>query len=158
MTPDAQDPLDFTAKYNTPIPSEKQTAFNNWVAQKTKATGKNPLGDKYDYDVQGYWLSGAANDPRGHGPDTFKKPNHPTFSIESKYNGVDGYTGGSWSNLNGQGYYLPSNTNLTFRSPEQLKQYFGTTEPDTVLIPPTPKAPTITPQGLSLGNLLKGII
>ncbi len=139
------DPLDYSAKYNTPIPPEKQAAFDNWVAQRTKQTGKNPLGDKYDYDVQGYWLSGAATDARGHGTDLFKKPNHPTFSDESKYNGVNGLTGGSWINPPGGGsFYQPSATNINLHGIQNLKRYFQQVEPETQLLAPpaSPQART----------------
>lgn len=124
---------DYTDKYNTPIPPEKQAAFNSWVQSKKQATGKNPLGDRYDYDVNGYWLSGAANDPRGHGPDTFKKPNHPTFSDESIYNGVNGNYGGHWGDDN---TYSPSPTNLQHRSMGELQDYFKQVEPDVKLKQP----------------------
>lgn len=129
----ATDPMDFSSRYNTPIPPAKQNAFNQWAANQALQTGRNPLSDRYDYDVNGYWLSGGATDSRGHGPDTFKKPNHPTFSDESKYHGVDGYMGGHW----GQGTYQPSSTNLQFRSPLELQQYFSQVEPDTKMLAPS---------------------
>lgn len=111
---------DYSDKYNTPIPDAKRPAFNHWVDSQRKA-GRDPLRDKFDYDVQGYWLSGAANDPRGHGPDTFKKPNHPTFSNESIYHGVNGNYGGHWGEND---TFVPSITNLQHRSVDQLQQYF----------------------------------
>jgi hypothetical protein len=132
-----QDLGDFTDQYNTPVPPEKQPAFNQWVAAQTQATGKNPLHDRYDYDVTGDWLAGAGRDERGHGSDQFKKPNHPTFSDQSQYHGKDGYAGGHW-NTDPQGQYTsytPSHTNLSFRSPEELQQYFKQVEPNLALTP-----------------------
>jgi hypothetical protein len=39
-----------------------------------------------DYDLRGAFKAGLTPDPQsGHWPDTFKKPNHPTFSVESIY-------------------------------------------------------------------------
>lgn len=132
LYPPAPDPLDFTSRYNTPIPPDKLHAFNDWVVKKAAATGRNPLNDKYDYDVNGYFLSGEGSDARGHGSDEFKKPNHPTFSNESIYHGRDGYQGGSWGN----GTYTPSQTNINFHGLPALSHYFQTVEPDTKLLPP----------------------
>lgn len=132
--PDLGDLGDYTDLYNTPIPPEKQAAFGQWVDAQTQA-GKNPLRDRYDYDVQGDWLAGAARDDRGHGSDQFKKPNHPTFSDQSQYQGKDGYLGGHWgTDAKGSTVsYSPSHTNLTFRSPEELQGYFREVEPGTKL-------------------------
>lgn len=131
---DTTDPLDFSGKYNTPIPPEKQPAFDQWATQQQQTTGKDPRGDRYDYDVNGFFLSGQATDPRGHATDQFKKPNHPTFSDESQYNGLDGYVGGKWSDKG----YEPSVTNLQFRPQPVLQQYFNKVEPDTKLLPQSP--------------------
>ncbi|HXK19672.1 MAG TPA: hypothetical protein VNG33_17800, partial [Polyangiaceae bacterium] len=44
-----------------------------------------------DYDYQAAERAGVKPDPAtGHMPDTFKKPNHMTFSNESQYSGKDG--------------------------------------------------------------------
>ena len=135
------DPDDFTGRYNTPIPATQQPAFNHWAATQKQATGKDPRRDMYDYDVQGDWLACAARDQRGHGSDQFKKPNHPTFSDQSQYHGIDGYTGGMWSDpspAQPNGSYQPSQTNLTFHPPEELQEYFNKVEPGTTLLPATP--------------------
>ena len=136
--PAAADPNDFSDRYNTPIPPERQAAFNQYVADQTKATGKSPLNDRYDYDVQGDWLGGAARDERGHGSDRYKKPNHPTFSDQSQYHGKDGYVGGHWDQSSQGQYtsYTPSQTNLNFRSPTELQDYFTKTEPGIALRSP----------------------
>ncbi len=131
------DPLDYSGRYNTPIPTAKQAAFDKWVADRTKATGKNPLGDRYDYDVNGYFLSGAATDARGHGTDQFKKPNHPTFSNESQYHGADGNYGGQWITTPTGTFYEASPLNIRLHGADKLKQYFQQVEPETqLLIPP----------------------
>lgn len=144
------DPLDYSAKYNTPIPPEKQADFDKWVATQTAKTGKNPLNDRYDYDVNGYWLSGAGTDERGHGTDLFKKPNHPTFSDESKYHGVDGNYGGKWITApGGATFYQASPLNLRLHGASGLKQYFQSVEPDTqLLVPPQ------MPQPQNVGALM----
>jgi hypothetical protein len=132
--PPPKDPLDFTDQYNTPIPPASQPAFDQWANTQTKSTGKDPRGDRYDYDVNGFFLSGAATASNGHGSDQFKKPNHPTFSDESQYHGRDGYVGGKWV----QGGYQPSVTNLQMHPLPQLQNYFSTVEPDSKLLPPAP--------------------
>ena len=125
---------DFSDLYNTPLTDKEQVEFNNWAIEKAAVTGRDPRNDMYDYDVQGFWRSGAYKntDPRGHGPDTFKKPNHTTFSNESIYHGKDGYEGGTW----GDNSFTPSLTNLKWRTPTELYMYFKQKEPGTQLILP----------------------
>lgn len=132
------DPRDFSDKYNTPLNSQQQTSFDKWADQKKATTGKDPRNDRYDYDVNGYFLSGKATDPRGHATDEFKKPNHPTFSNESIYNGKDGNYGGQWIESGGKTLYTPSPTNLKFRPISELQDYFSKTEPDAMLVAPAP--------------------
>lgn len=72
--------------YNTPLNLSNELRFQ---IAKTNSLFKNDSG--YNYDLRGYWLDkGNLNpeDERGHIGDTYKKPNHPTFSTYSKY-----YTG-----------------------------------------------------------------
>ena len=47
----------------------------------------NPNDSGVDYDLRGAWKAGSQRAPGsgGHMADTFKKPNHPTFSDQSKY-------------------------------------------------------------------------
>ena len=130
------DPLDFSDKYNTPIPADKQNNFNNWVSNSIAKTGKSPLNDRYDYDVNGFFLSGAGKDSNGHSTDLYKKPNHPTFSNESMYHGKDGYQGGSWITQGGKTFYQPSTTNILLHGRDNLHKYFSSTEPDIQLLMP----------------------
>lgn len=140
--------------YNTPLSPTEQASFRNWAAQRYKTTGRNPLNDMYDYDVQGFWKSGAANAANGHGTDLFKKPNHPTFSNESMYAGQAGpagqpMTGGRWF----PNSYQPSPTNLQSHSPQELSSYFRQVEPDYHLL--LPPAPLRSPIPAQLGDFLK---
>lgn len=145
LTPAANDPGDFTDKYNTPIPAAKLPAFNQWADSQKAKTGKDPRNDRYDYDVNGFFLSGGATDERGHSSDQFKKPNHPTFSDQSIYHGTDGYQGGHWVEQNGQYTgYQPSATNFKFHDPGELQQYFKDEEPDTKLLTGDPLKKKIT--------------
>lgn len=127
------DPPDMTDRYNTALTDGEEQQYQTWAAKNGHA------GDTRDYDLRGAWKAGAGQAGNGHFPDTFKKPNHPTFSSESQYSGVDGYTGGTWTDLgNDKWAYKPSATNLQMRSPDQLRQYFQRVEPGSQLdIPAT---------------------
>lgn len=78
--------------YNTPLNPLEELAFN---IMKSQSPFANDSG--YDYDYRGYYKQYGTLMPidengnftdNGHLTDTYKKPNHPTFSIYSKY-----YTG-----------------------------------------------------------------
>jgi len=121
---------DFTNKYNTPLSSTQEKDFQGWMKSQSRDVSK----DFFDYDLRGDWLQGAARDERGHGTDVFKKPNHPTFSEQSKYHGVDGNVGGVWSKKGSSWTFTPGETNLRNFSPEDLKDYFSKVEPGNQLI------------------------
>ena len=80
------------ANFNTPIPAAKKIEYSNWK------TANAPNDSGHDYDLQGAFLAGVTRDPKtGHMPDTFKKPNHPTFSNQSQYaTGKWAKYAGSW--------------------------------------------------------------
>src|SRR5258708_36323091 len=86
-----QDPRDFTALYNTALSSDEEPAFQHWVGEQSKATGKDISNDLYDYDLRGWWQQNPGENLKGgHLTDKFKKPNHPTFSTISQYHDVNG--------------------------------------------------------------------
>ena len=123
------DPYDFSARYNTQLSPQDEARFLQW------AQANNRLRDLYDYDLRGAFLSGAATAPNGHLPDTFKKPNHPTFSSQSQYSGREGYIGGAWNqDANGAWTFQPGPTNMM--SPDALRQYFQRAEPGNRLLYP----------------------
>jgi len=125
------DPYDYSARYNTPLSPAEEAQFQAWA----KANGKG--NDTYDYDLRGAWKSGAATSENGHLPDTYKKPNHPTFSDQSQYHGVDGVQGGTWGGGNGSPWtFTPSATNLQMMSAPALQRYFQEREPGNLLILP----------------------
>jgi hypothetical protein len=84
------DPDDMTERYNTPLSPAEEKNYQSWA----KKAGRDR--DVYDYDMRGAWKQGITADRSGHFPDTYKKPNHPTFSNESIYHGRDGHFGGYW--------------------------------------------------------------
>lgn len=87
----------FADKFNTELTPIEKIHYKLWL----EAGFGNPR-DIGVYDLQGYWKSGQwknNTDPDNHGSDEFKKPNHPTFSAESKYSKQKGgseYIGGVW--------------------------------------------------------------
>lgn len=91
--------------YTTKLTPAEQTQFNKWAADM-RAKGAIHKDDKFqDYDMQGFWKYEVLNNTehanstaQTHFPDTYKKPNHETFSIHSKYAvGENLKLAGSWS-------------------------------------------------------------
>jgi len=124
---------DFTNKYNTVLSPLEEMEFLDWA----KNQQRNVKGDLYDYDMRGAYKAGATAEGNGHFPDTYKKPNHPTFSDESIYHGKDGYYGGKWSTENGRDVFDAGPANMIFMGPKQLEEYFKTVEPKGLLrLPP----------------------
>jgi RNA polymerase sigma factor (sigma-70 family) len=71
---------DNATDFETRLSPAEETKFQQW---KSKFA---PDDSGADYDLRGAFKAGATPDPKtGHWPDTFKKPNHPTFSNESIY-------------------------------------------------------------------------
>ncbi len=133
--PDA-DPLDFSDEYNTKLSPQEERSFQAWTGAQSDAVGRNVGNDNYDYDLRGWWKANPGVDLSGaHLTDTYKKPNHPTFSDQSQYHGVDGYQGGSWGKTDGGSWsFTPGSTNF-FSAPE-LGDYFKRVEPTNQLILP----------------------
>jgi hypothetical protein len=124
---DVADPYDFTTTHNTQLTPAEEKAFTKWATK----TGK--IKDLYDYDLKGFWKSGAGTAENGHGTDVYKKPNHPTFSDQSKYHTSD-TPGGTWAQTpTGQTMFTPSPYNLQNMSAPALQQYFQKVEPNVIL-------------------------
>lgn len=68
--------------------------------------------------------------------DRYKKPNHPTFSNESKYHGVNGWEGGIWEQNGSRWRFHAGKGNLILRTPDDLRDYFKRVEKDTDLVLP----------------------
>lgn len=118
---------DMTDQYNTQLSPEEEKAFKVWAGKRAS--------DVYDYDMRGaYKEFGKEPMSPGHLPDTYKKPNHPTFSNESMYHGKDGHIGGEWEptgDMTPDGkpaqVFLPGPTN--YWNSRELEDYFQKAEP-----------------------------
>lgn len=76
---------------------KEERAFQEWKRRYA------PNDSGQDYDLRGAFKAGLAPDAAtGHWPDTFKKPNHPTFSNESMYAAQRPEMAGSWTGENYQ--------------------------------------------------------
>lgn len=129
-------------RYDTPIPYDQLFAYNKWLREQSRNASR-PVGlDQRDYDVQGMFMGGGSFDG-GHGPDYYKKPNHPTFSDESIYHNTPSkpadamLRGGHW---NADGSFTPGETNLQYHTPMQLMEYFQQCEPGVRLTSPNNSA------------------
>ena len=103
--------------YNTKLSPDEEARFRVWKA-------KNAPGDSgVDYDLRGAFKAGVKPDPKtGHWPDTYKKPNHPTFSVESKYAvGDDKRKAGSWL----RDIFIPPITRAYKEEPKYKKRNSG---------------------------------
>lgn len=128
--------LDQTANYNTPLDPAQEASFQQWV----QAAGRT--GDLADYDLRGAWKANAKAAGNGHLPDTWKKPNHPTFSRESIYSGPYA-TGGDWAPQPADKWgFTASPDNLRYRDANALRGYFQQYEPGNQLTLPPDNALT----------------
>lgn len=118
-------PDDMSGQYNTQLTPEQETAYQAWAKQQGRER------DVENYDLRGAWLElqngTMSEDERGHLGDKYKKPNHPTFSTESIYNGKDGYQGGVWSRNGNVDIYTPQHK-LTPEQAKRLRLYFAQNE------------------------------
>ena len=67
------------ASYDTPLSADEETDFQKWKAVNA------PNDSGADYDLRGAFKAGLHPAENGHWDDTFKKPNHPTFSTFFQY-------------------------------------------------------------------------
>ncbi len=107
-----------------------------------------------DYDYDSWMAAGSPADDRGHGPDTYKQPNHITFSDESQMSGKNGEQGGHWDKLPGDknNYMFTSGPSNTKRyTPQDQQDYFQRNEPDSLL-----KLPDARVTGYAQGGGIPG--
>lgn len=88
-----------------------------------------------DYDMEAFLRAnpGFKAEPGQHYPDTYKRPNHPTFSDESIYHNEKNQ-GGHWSvGPDGRDVFTPGPANLQHHTIEELQDYFQRVEPGNTL-------------------------
>jgi hypothetical protein len=89
----------FQPDFNTQLSPEEEEKFLQWKAINA------PHDSGEDYDLRGAYRAGLTKDIKsGHWPDTYKKPNHPTFSNQSIYSKYAPEKAGSWK---GEQYIPP---------------------------------------------------
>ncbi len=79
-------------KYETKLSKQDEKEFQTWFASAKENGIIHPQDNGADYDFRGFWTDLVKNNHSNkqystetHFPDTYKKPNHETFSVESKY-------------------------------------------------------------------------
>ena len=121
-------------KYNTKLDPGEEKEYQNFVADASLQTGRDYSQNENDYDLRGFFKEKGQSGltaSTAHGPDTYKKPNHPTFSNESKYSTPQN-PGGVWFG----GNFMPSDKQVnTPLKVKKLKQYWNRVEPGKLLLP-----------------------
>jgi hypothetical protein len=108
------------------VPQANDPAYEAWK-------GRYGLTETPDYDLRGAFASGLKPDERGHLDDTFKLPNHITFSTDSRYSNSN-EQGGVWAQgADSKWTFTPGPANMKRYSPQQLRDYFAQYEPDATL-------------------------
>lgn len=72
-------PITKGREFETALSPHEEQDFRKWKL----SFAPSDSGD--DYDLRGAFKAGLSPDSNGHWPDTYKKPNHPTFSDQSIY-------------------------------------------------------------------------
>ncbi len=89
-----------TPTYDTKLNRQEEESFQLWKLDNA------PKDSGHDYDLRGAFMAGLQpSQENGHWPDTFKKPNHPTFSNESIYAADRPDLAGKWD---GETFIPPS--------------------------------------------------
>jgi hypothetical protein len=126
--------LRYVSQYNTGLSKPELEEFKQW-AKKQYGSLDEALYEMGAYDLQGAWKAMKGKeidyDPNtGHLPDTYKKPNHITFSDESRYHNAKDMQGGTWTEVNGRWKFKPAKGTIDLYGKEQLQRYFQEYEPD----------------------------
>lgn len=109
--------------YDTQLNPQEESIFQQW--KKTNA----PNDSGADYDLRGAYKAGLNPAANGHWSDEFKKPNHPTFSNESKYSKENpSLPAGSWNGdtfIPPNGFALGGLTDQPHDIPDYPTGYIG---------------------------------
>lgn len=85
-----------------------------------------PQDSGFDYDLQGAYKAGVTRDAKGHMPDTYKQPWHPTFSTDSAAAKTAPDLAGTWT-ANGQYQESPAHAFMMMMSDEDKKAFAALT-------------------------------
>lgn len=122
---------DFRYRFNTELNPEDEKKFRKWIQTAPMYLRRN---HSFDYDLRGAWKAGVLK-PGKRLPEKFKKPNHPTFSTESRYHSRYHFAGGNWQKINDLQYgFIPSEHNLRMYNKKELLAYFKANEPNNLLV------------------------
>lgn len=119
--------------YDTKLSAKDETAYQAWLGTMAEKNGHSIESD--DYDMRGFYKKGGKQAGNGHFTDEFKKPNHPSFSTDSKYSGKDGNEGGSWEQTGDKWTFTPGKTNIA-NGLDKTREYFQNNDPDVTLVEP----------------------
>lgn len=153
------------------IPEDLRTEFKGALEASRKPAGelKSDSGtgvqerlyvspepsQKPDYDYAGWQkATGLTELPPGqHYPDTYKLPNHITFSDQSQYSNNE-TPGGNWAtNPDGSYTFTPSAFNLSNNPPSVMQDYFSRMEKGNTLNLDTPQGMAAQATELAQGAL-----
>ena len=122
-------PNPFARSYDTQLPPDEEALYQVWRSRLPLL-----LQGTADYDLRGAFRGAAREATNGHLPDTWKKPNHMTFSSESQY-ADDRHPGGNWVGVDDGpwSFFAPARGGPPAA---QLQNYFQRYEPDARLVLP----------------------
>lgn len=89
-----------TYLYNTYLEPQKEAEFQQWANNLSRQLGRDVMNDLEGYDLRAHFLNGGGLSANNHMSDIGKKPNHETFSVESKWS-TPGNEGGRWAEAPG---------------------------------------------------------
>lgn len=78
------------APHETFLTPDEERQYKTWKQKYA------PHDSGEDYDFRGAFKAGLTPGPENHWADTYKKPNHPTFSDQSIYSSLTGTKPGTW--------------------------------------------------------------
>lgn len=127
----------FRENFNTDLAPEDEFRFHDWLDEQSKFLKRDLMDEMDHYDLRGAYTELCdCDDDMLSWPSKFKKPNHPTFAIDSIYNGAINqltggtFCGGEWGHMEDDGEkiitFKPSGEMLKSTHPEKwLKGYFS---------------------------------
>lgn len=150
--------LKYVLDFNTGLTKPELKDYWNWAVERAKNKGLKGTHDDVlyemgNYDLQGYykaakeidakrakglpledWENDVSLDTKGHLIDRWKKPNHITFSDESKYHNGKDFSGGQWLENGNKWKFKVSPQTVQMYGKDYLQKYFSENENDVDLI------------------------